>query len=166
MRKLGTVAMNHMNEEYQGVLKEFGLRGWYPPFLEFLGTTIEPMDANNMCIKLAMRDELRGYPGDGALHGGVISAMLDIIGGTVVAWKMLKEMEGQPLQEVAKKFKNMSTVDLRVDYLRPGEGKMFTATASVLRSGRKLAVTRMELHNEKTMSHRSRHRNIYGRLVC
>jgi uncharacterized protein (TIGR00369 family) len=141
--------MQYNNEEYQGLLKEIDLRGGYPPFLEFLGITIEPMDADNIYIKLAMRDELRGYPGDGALHGGVISAMIDIIGGTVVAWKMLKEMEGQPLPELAKKFKNMSTVDLRVDYLRPGKGKMFTATASVLRTGKKLAVTRMELYNEK-----------------
>ena len=141
--------MQYNSEEYQGLLKEIGLRGWYPPFLEFLGITIEPMDADNIYIKLAMRDELRGYPGDGALHGGVISAMIDIIGGAVVAWKMLKEIEGQPLPELAKKFKNMSTVDLRVDYLRPGKGKMFTATASVLRTGKKLAVTRMELYNEK-----------------
>ena len=141
--------MQYNNEEYQGLLKEIDLRGWYPPFLEFLGITIEPMDADNIYIKLAMRDELRGYPGDGALHGGVKSAMIDIIGGTVVAWKLLKEMEGQPLPELAKKFKNMSTVDLRVDYLRPGKGKMFTATASVLRTGKKLAVTRMELYNEK-----------------
>lgn len=141
--------MQNINEEYQGLLKEFGLRNRYPPFLDFLGITIEPMDADNIYIKLAMRDELRGYPGDGALHGGVISAMIDIIGGAVVAWKMLKEMEGLPLQELEKKFKNMSTVDLRVDYLRPGKGKMFTATASVLRTGKKLAVTRMELYNEK-----------------
>ncbi len=141
--------MQHINEEYQGLLKEIGFQRRYPPFLDFLGITIEAMDADNIYIKLAMRDELRGYPGDGALHGGVISAMIDIIGGAVVAWKMLKEIEGQPLPELAKKFKNMSTVDLRVDYLRPGKGKMFTATASVLRTGKKLAVTRMELYNEK-----------------
>ena len=141
--------MQYINEEYQGLLKEIGLQVRYPPFLEFLGLTIETMDTDNIYIKLAMRDELRGYPGDGALHGGVISAMIDIIGGTVVAWNMLKETKGQPLQELAKKFKNMSTVDLRVDYLRPGKGKMFTATASILRTGKKLAVTRMELHNEE-----------------
>lgn len=141
--------MQGFNDEYQGLLGKIGLQGRYPPFFEFLGITVGPMDADNIYIKLAMRDELRGYPGNGALHGGVISAMIDIIGGTVVAWKMLKEIKGQPLQELVKKFKNMSTVDLRVDYLRPGKGKMFTATASVLRTGKKLAVTRMELYNEK-----------------
>jgi len=145
--------MQDINEEHQGLLREMGLQlgfqGMYPPFFELLGITVEPMDADNISIKLAMRDELRGYPGDGALHGGVIAAMIDIIGGTVVAWKLLKETKGQSLQEQAKRFRNMSTVDLRVDYLRPGKGKIFTATASVLRTGKKLAVTRMELHNEE-----------------
>jgi len=40
-------------------------------------------------------------------------------------------------------------VDLRIDYLRPGAGNEFTATAWVIRAGNKFAVTRMELHNEK-----------------
>ena len=145
--------MQDINEEHQGLLREMGFeagfQGRYPPFFELLGITVEPLDADNINIKLAMRDELRGYPGDGALHGGVIAAMIDIIGGTVVAWKLLKEMKGQSLEEQAKRFRDMSTVDLRVDYLRPGKGKFFTATASVLRTGKKLAVTRMELHNEK-----------------
>jgi len=141
--------MQDINDEHQGLLREMGLQVRYPPFLEFLGLTIETMDTDNIYIKLAMRDELCGYPGDEALHGGVIAAMIDIIGGTVVAWKLLKETKGQSLQEQAKRFRNMSTVDLRVDYLRPGKGKIFTATASVLRTGKKLAVTRMELHNEE-----------------
>jgi len=33
--------------------------------------------------------------------------------------------------------------------LRPGRGLYFIATGSVLRSGRKVAVTRMELHNDE-----------------
>ena len=38
--------------------------------------------------------------------------------------------------------------DLRVDYLRPGRGQSFTATAVLLRSGNKVAVVRTELHSE------------------
>ena len=42
----------------------------------------------------------------------------------------------------------MGTIDLRVDYLRPGRGERFTATSSLLRAGNKVAVARVELHNE------------------
>lgn len=38
---------------------------------------------------------------------------------------------------------------MRVDYLRPGKGQEFIATAQVIRRGKKVAVCRMELHNEK-----------------
>ncbi|MNC28772.1 hypothetical protein D3C75_769950 [compost metagenome] len=42
----------------------------------------------------------------------------------------------------------MGTIDLRVDYLRPGRGQRFTASSSLLRAGNKVAVARVELHNE------------------
>jgi len=38
---------------------------------------------------------------------------------------------------------------MRVDFLRPGLGVEFVATGTVLRVGRKVAVTRMELHNDE-----------------
>ncbi|WYB25258.1 thioesterase family protein [Gallaecimonas sp. GXIMD1310] len=50
---------------------------------------------------------------------------------------------------MADKFGRMGTIDMRVDYLRPGRGERFVATAEVIRAGNKVAVTRMELHNEK-----------------
>lgn len=141
--------MSDMSETNETLAKATSLIIKYPPFLEFLGVMIEPLDTGSLCIKLAMRDELRGYPGDGALHGGVISAMIDIIGGAVVAWKLLKDANEQAMQEQIKRLQNMSTVDLRVDYLQPGKGEVFTATATILRTGKKLAVTRMEVYNDE-----------------
>ena len=43
----------------------------------------------------------------------------------------------------------MSTIDIRVDYLLPGRGEVFTAKAHIIRRGSKVAVTRMQLTNEK-----------------
>ena len=140
-----------MSERDGQLSQAMGLRGSYPPFVELLGVTFEPLDGDNICIKVAMRDELSLNLDGGALHGGVISALMDIIGGTVVAWGIRKEIEGQSLEEQAKRMCKVNTIDLRIDYLRPGKGKVFTATGSVLRSGRKVAVTRMELHNEEQL---------------
>jgi uncharacterized protein (TIGR00369 family) len=50
-------------------------------------------------------------------------------------------------KELASRLARMGTIDLRVDYLRPGRGEHFIASASVLRSGNKVAVARVELHN-------------------
>jgi len=42
---------------------------------------------------------------------------------------------------------------MRIDYLKAGRGELFTATASLLRVGKQICVTRMELHNEKQKLH-------------
>ncbi|MGS3376744.1 thioesterase family protein, partial [Klebsiella pneumoniae] len=51
-----------------------------------------------------------------------------------------------PLKE---RFSRLGTIDLRVDYLRPGRGNEFIATAHIIRAGSKVTVARMELHNEE-----------------
>ena len=52
----------------------------------------------------------------------------------------------------ASGYRGWGTIDLRVDYLRPGRGERFTATSSpVLRAGNKVAVARVELHNEEQL---------------
>jgi uncharacterized protein (TIGR00369 family) len=43
----------------------------------------------------------------------------------------------------------VATIDLRVDYLRPGRGKHFVASAKVVRLGNRIAVTHMELVNDE-----------------
>ena len=42
----------------------------------------------------------------------------------------------------------MGTIDLRVDYLRPGLGEHFVASAEVTRLGGRVGSTQMRLHND------------------
>ena len=140
--------MGHLDERDRELSEAMGLWGGLPPFVQLLGVSFEPLDGDAVAIKVPMRDELRLAPG-GPLHGGVVASLMDIIGGSVVAWALKKEIEGLPLEEQARKMKRVTTIDLRVDYLRPGRGQAFTATGSLLRSGRKLAVARMELRNDE-----------------
>ncbi|UCG83384.1 MAG: thioesterase family protein [Dehalococcoidia bacterium] len=141
--------MSPLDERDVKISKAMGLEGKYPPFIDMLGLEFIPTEGGNICIKLALRDELALRFRGGVLNGAVISAMMDIIGGAVVTWRLKDEVEGLSLEEQARKLSKVSTVDMRVDYLRPAKGKVFTATGSVLRRGRGIAVTRMELHNEE-----------------
>ena len=130
-------------------LKGMGLLTRYHPFHEHLGMTIEPLDTDNLCIKFAMRDDLCGYPGQGIFYGAVIAAVIDIMGGAMVSWSRIKDIKEKSLEEQIERLKNIGTVDLRVDYLRPGKGKHFTVTGSIIRTGKKIVVPRMELSNEE-----------------
>jgi uncharacterized protein (TIGR00369 family) len=112
-------------------------------FNRVLGLQVASMDPNAPKIRFHMRPELVGNPARKILHGGVISATLDVAGGFAVMMRMHSKMDAQDLARGA--FPNLGTIDLRVDYLRPGRGRQFEATARVVRLGSRIAVTHMEL---------------------
>ena len=115
------------------------------PFNKVLGLRLESMDPKAPRLAFDMRPELVGNSRRGILHGGVISAVLDATGGFAIMLALAKEPKpGEKLS-----FPNMGTIDLRVDYLRPGRGKHFVATAKVVRLGNRIAVTHMELTNDE-----------------
>ena len=119
------------------------------PFNKLLGMRVESLDFENAKVRIEMRDELIGNFMQKTLHGGVTSSVLDVIGGLTAFMTLLKKMEGASSQEKLERLAKFGTIDLRVDYLRPGRGKYFIAQGSVLRTGNKIAVTRMELHNDQ-----------------
>jgi uncharacterized protein (TIGR00369 family) len=121
------------------------------PFNRVLGLRIEKLGESDVVVRFEMRDELVGNFTRGNLHGGVISSTLDVVGGLVAFISLLKREGVQSLEDEAEKFSRLGTIDLRVDYLRPGLGQSFSAKGFVLRTGRKVAVTRMELHNDEDL---------------
>jgi acyl-coenzyme A thioesterase PaaI-like protein len=54
-----------------------------------------------------------------------------------------RHLDEPPLQRLHR-FGKLGTIDLRIDYLRPGVGERFSLAASVLRLGSRVANTRME----------------------
>ena len=112
-------------------------------FNKYLGLKIESFDSDAPKLRFDMRPELIGNPARQILHGGVISATLDVAGGFAIMLALAGEMPAIPTS-----FPKMGTIDLRIDYLRPGRGKHFVATARIVRKGSRIAVTHMELAND------------------
>jgi len=121
------------------------------PFNRLLDIRIETLTPTDIKVRLDMREELIGNFIRQILHGGVISSVLDLTGGLIATVEMLKHMENIRFDEVKKRLARVGTIDLRVDYLRMGEGAFFTASGSVLRKGNKVAVTRTELCNDQNL---------------
>ena len=118
-------------------------------FNKILGVSIESLSYESATIGFANRPELIGNFVRGTLHGGVVSATLDLTGGLVAFMSALKTMQGKTSKEKSERLANVGTIDLRVDYLRPGVGDAFTASGYILRAGNKVTVARMELHNDR-----------------
>ena len=70
-------------------------------------------------------------------------------GGVVAAANIIDQLDDLSHSNIEQSLRKLSTIDLRTDFLRPGRGEQFIATAHIIRSGSKVAVARMELHNEK-----------------
>ena len=120
-----------------------------PTFDSFMDLVDESPDLDTAVLTFKIRDDFIGNVVYRMLHGGLISAALDTAGGAAVFMSVYKQVKGKPRESQIKRISKNATVDLRVDYLRPGKGQKFTAKAWILRAGNKFAVTRMELTNEE-----------------
>ncbi|MBU1564011.1 MAG: thioesterase family protein, partial [Proteobacteria bacterium] len=118
------------------------------PFNRLLDLRITRLTSTDTEIRIDMREELVGNFIREILHGGVISSVLDVAGGLVASVELLKNLEGLEMEELGKRMAKIGTIDLRVDFLRPGKGIYFVATGTILRKGSKVAVVRTELCND------------------
>jgi len=104
------------------------------PFNAFLGPEVVSADPAKaeLVVRLKMRPELERFPGTGQWHGGPIAAAIDIVGDYALAMLI-----GKPLP----------TINLRVDYLRPGKGAL-TLVARVRRNGKTIGFVDIEVLSE------------------
>ncbi len=119
------------------------------PFNQLLGIRILQLKPDQVRLAFDMDESLVGNYVQGSLHGGVISSVLDAVGGLTATAGMIQKKMDRPAAEIRENISRVGTVDLRIDYLRPGRGESFQASASIMRIGNKVAVTRMELHNDQ-----------------
>jgi len=85
-------------------------------------------------LTLPWRDELVGVPERGILASGAIVSLIDTASGTAV-WATLG------------KFIPLVTIDMRIDYLRPGfEGESVYARCECTKLTRRIAFTRGTAH--------------------
>jgi uncharacterized protein (TIGR00369 family) len=124
-----------------------GLRSMFEDRIVFnsvLGLKIVELRPEQVVGRIAMRPELVGHYSFNRLHGGVVSAGLDAMGGlAVMAAIGARHMDELPAQRL-QRFGKLGTIDLRIDYLRPAIGESFELRAAVLRLGSRVANTRME----------------------
>jgi uncharacterized protein (TIGR00369 family) len=118
-------------------------------FNQTLGLGLVSVQAPEPQVRLTMRPELVGHYLYGRLHGGVISATLDVVGGVALMVALGEKHADETSAQVLHRFAKMATIDLRVDYLHPGVGDWFMATAVVTRLGGRIGSTQMRLNNDQ-----------------
>ena len=113
-------------------------------FNQVLGLKITSITPDKVTARIDMKPQLVGHYSHNRVHGGVISACLDAMGGLAcMAAIGARHMDEAPLQRLHR-FSKLGTIDLRIDYLRPGISDHFELRAEVMRLGSRVASTRME----------------------
>jgi uncharacterized protein (TIGR00369 family) len=113
-------------------------------FNHLLGLKITSLLPEQVTARIDMKPELVGHYAYNRIHGGVISAGLDAVGALAVMAAIGARHMDEPAAQRLHRFAKLGTIDLRVDYLRPGIGTHFALRAQVLRLGSRVASTRME----------------------
>lgn len=109
------------------------------PFNRLLGIRGESAEPGRAVLVLPVRGDLVGDPRRPALHGGVLSSLIDTAGG-VAAWSALGGGE------------SVSTVDLRVDFLEPARlSGPLRAEARLVRKGNRVCHVRVAVTQDDTL---------------
>lgn len=104
------------------------------PFHQFLGMKLLEVSNGFAKAVIPFRNELVGDPRIHSLHGGVIATAMDAVGG-VVGMTTLTSMEDK-----------ISTIDLRIDYLRSARNCDLIIEGLLSRSGNRIVSVNMKAY--------------------
>lgn len=114
--------MSLTSDELQAVIRSSAFDNW-------MELTVQALDADTLTMHLPFRPEIVGTPKVNRLHGGVVGSLIDAAAGYLI---------------ISKLNKRVSTVNLVIDYLRPGHGEM-RAVARLVKLGRKICNVAVEV---------------------
>ena len=104
------------------------------PYVRHLGMTAEIVD-DGMVASLPFKSDLIGNTQLPALHGGVLGAFMEM---TALMWLA----HNQPADRQPR------TIDITIEYLRPGRPRATWARADIRKIGRRIANVQVEAWQE------------------
>ncbi|MFN3583730.1 PaaI family thioesterase [Phenylobacterium sp.] len=116
-----------MSDPSAQLLREFILRS---PYVRFLGMEAD-LEGAEVKARLPFAEHLIGNPFLPALHGGVIGAFMEM---TALAQLAVAE----------RSRKRPKTIDVTIEYLRPGRAQPLHARADLRKVGRRIANVHVE----------------------
>ncbi len=100
-------------------------------FNKYLGIRLVKSHSDGMTIECRLRKELLNFAS--VLHGGVTATLADVAVG----------------QALKKQGRNCTTVEMKINYLRPITGRKVTARSHLLRIGKTLCTARVDVFDDK-----------------
>lgn len=103
------------------------------PFHRLLGLTVTQVGPGEVEVVMPYSDRLLASTSSPYIHGGAIATLIDVAGNFAI---------------IAAIDRDVPTIDLRVDYLRPVRSGALRAVARVVKAGRRLGIADVEVFDE------------------
>ena len=103
----------------------------YTDFNHYLGIHVRRSHTDGVTVECSVRKELLNFAG--VLHGGVTATLADVAVG----------------QALKKQGRHSTTVELKINYLRPITGTKVTARSRILRVGKTLCTARVDIFDDR-----------------
>lgn len=103
------------------------------PHLAWLGVRVVHTCADEVRLEAALPPAAMGNPDIGAVHGGVVASLVDIVSTCAMS--------------VPSRRRDIVTIDMRVDFHRPAFGDRFMLRGWIVNQGRTVTVCQGEVRN-------------------
>lgn len=102
------------------------------PIHRYLGLKVEIIEKAFIRVRIPFREDFVGDIRTKRWHGGIMATVMDSVGGAI------------GIANFESPEDKLSTIDLRVDYLRFAEGKDLIFEGKQVRMGNRIMVTKMK----------------------
>lgn len=109
------------------------------PIHKYLGLKVDTIEKDFIRVKVPFRKDLVGDIRTNHWHGGIIATILDSVGGAI------------GIANFNSSEDKLSTIDLRVDYLRFADGEDLIFEGKLVRMGNRIMVTKMKALQENLL---------------
>ena len=136
--------MDPQFELFKSIIEDF------IPFNKVIGFKLLEVRENFVSLLIPYRPELIGDVRRSSIHGGVIATAMDTVGGAAAITTLKHEND------------KLSTIDLRVDYLAPGQARDLITEGAIVKSGSKVIFTRMIAYHDNRDNLIAEGRGVYS----
>ena len=109
------------------------------PIHKYFGLKVEIVEKDFIKVRVPFRKDLVGDIRANHWHGGIIAAILDSVGGAI------------GIANFNSSEDKLSTIDLRVDYLRFADGNDLVFEGKLVRMGNRIMVTKMKAFQDNLL---------------
>jgi uncharacterized protein (TIGR00369 family) len=109
------------------------------PIHKYFGLKVEIIEKEFIRVKVPFRKDFVGDIRTNRWHGGIMATIMDSVGGAI------------GIANFKSPDDKISTIDLRVDYLRFAESKDLFFEGKLVRMGNRIMVTKMKAFQEDVL---------------